>query len=1178
MNKSAIKTYAVWARTELIKLVTQRAYEYEVTADNTPAYNTDSVHGRPLENEEKKQLNELIDEVDKYGFEHVIEEVAYTWFNRFIALRYMEVNNYLPQKVRVFTNENNEYKPELLTDAIHIELDGLDKQKVFDFIDHNNQEDLYKYLLLTLCNDMNQYLPDMFASISDYKSLLMPNNLLREDSIIGRMITDIDEDSWNDQVQIIGWLYQYYNSELKDVVMKKKNYTKDDIPAATQLFTPDWIVRYMTENSLGRLWLDGHPDFDHSKWKYYLEEAEQEPGVLEQLEKIREEHAKLKPEDIKVIDPCMGSAHILVYAFDVLMDIYRDAGYSDRDAAKSILENNLYGLEIDERAYHLAYFALMMKARSYNRRILNKDTKFNLVEIREPINTLKPEFEQYLDNYTDLAHYLVNVFQDAKEFGSILNLDCTVEQLNNLKNHLDGLKEESINKNLVAQSEISELNDLLKPLIKQARLLVLKYDVVITNPPYMAPSPKQKAYVKKFYKDYKTDLFAVFEKKCKLLNKANGYQAMIILPSFLFLSSFENARKEMLNNQTIFSLLHMGRGIFGIDFGSTSFVLLNNSVDDYTGRYFRLHERTFQYIDPDHIAQLYLDSKRDSSLKFNFQSYDTKNKIEYSVDGLQLAFCTCQRNFSKIPGSPIAYWVPNNVYKMYDSNKLMSDVVSPKVGMQTSNNDKYLRLWHEINFEEFTQKGNKKWLKYIKGGPYRRWYGNLNYVLFYNNDPSFILKQEHSRVLDLIYLEKTKVTWSDVTSGESSFRLAPKDSFYDISGHCFFPKENDKYWSLAYANSKPFSFMLKIFNSTIHCQVGDVGKVAIPSMDNHVLNSVNIFSKDNVNISQSDWDSFETSWNFKVHPLVKNRVSTISEAYNLWSKECEERFNTLKSNEEELNRIFIDIYGLQDELTPEVEDRDVTVRKADLVRDVKSFISYAVGCMFGRYSLDTEGLAYAGGEWDSDKYKIFIPDSDDIIPVCDEDYFEDDIVSRFVEFVRCVYGEDTLEENLQFISDALGGNGNPRDVLRNYFLKDFFKDHCNIYQVTGSGKRPIYWQFDSGKKNGFKALVYIHRYTPDLIAKMRTGYIHPLQSQYRTQIEMLNNQIDESSSTSEKVKLKKQLKKITEQAEELSKYEEKIHHWADKMEPMDLDDGVVVNYNKFQELLVPNIVKKVKGK
>ena len=426
MNKNAIKNYAVWARTELMKQVAQKAYEYDVTESSLPGYNTDNVNGRLLTGDEKKQLNELITEVKKNGYEHVIEEVAYTWFNRFIALRYMEVNNYLPQRIRVFTNDNNEFKPDLLTDAIHVELDGLDKQKVFDYIEENKQEELYKYLLLTLCNDMNQYLPDMFTSIKDYKTLLFPDNLLKEDSVLAKLITDIDEDSWTDQVQIIGWLYQYYNSELKDIVMKKKSYTKDDIPAATQLFTPDWIVRYMTENSLGRLWLDGHPNFDHSNWKYYLEEAEQEPEVIAQLNKIKKEHAKLKPEDIKVIDPCMGSGHILVYAFDVLMDIYRDAGYSDRDAAKSILENNLYGLEIDERAYHLAYFALMMKARFYNRRILNKETKFNLVEIREPVASLKPEFEEYLNKYTDLAHYLVNLFQDAKEFGSILNLDLSL--------------------------------------------------------------------------------------------------------------------------------------------------------------------------------------------------------------------------------------------------------------------------------------------------------------------------------------------------------------------------------------------------------------------------------------------------------------------------------------------------------------------------------------------------------------------------------------------------------------------------------------------------------------------------------------------------------------------------------------------------------------------------------
>lgn len=1180
MNKNAIKNYAVWARTELMKQVAQKAYEYGVTESSLPNYNTDNVNGRLLSSVEKKQLNELIREVKKNGYDHVIEEVAYTWFNRFIALRYMEVNNYLPQRIRVFTNDSNEFKPDLLTDAIHVELDGLDKQKVFDYIEENKQEELYKYLLLTLCNDMNQYLPDMFTSIKDYKTLLFPDNLLKEDSVLAKLITDIDEDSWMDQVQIIGWLYQYYNSELKDIVMKKKNYTKDDIPAATQLFTPDWIVRYMAENSLGRLWLDGHPNFDHSDWKYYLEEAKQKPEVIEQLNKIKEEHAKLKPEDIKVIDPCMGSGHILVYAFDVLMDIYRDAGYSDRDTAKYILENNLYGLEIDERAYHLAYFALMMKARSYNRRILNKDTKFNLVEIREPIATLKPEFEQYLDKYTDLAHYLVNVFQDAKEFGSILNLDCTLEKLNNLNNHLDELKEEAINKDLVAQSEISELNDLLKPLIKQAKLLVQKYDVVITNPPYMAPSPKQKSYVQKFYKDYKTDLFAVFEKKCKLLNKDNGYQAMIILPSFLFLSSFENARTEMLNTQTICSLLHMGRGIFGIDFGSTSFVLLNNQIDNYSGRYFRLHERTFQYIDPDHIAQLYLDSKLNPSLKFNFQSYDTKNEIEYSNDGLQLAFNASQQSFIKIPGSPIAYWISSKLLSAFQVGRPLSPVASPCVGLQTGDNGRFLRLWFEvcnqnISFDcvsiEDSLARATRWFPYNKGGEYRKWYGDNDYIVNWENDGYEIrnFKDEkgklRSRPQNTQYYFRESASWSKISSGPISFRYKPFGFVFDVAGTSVFSNNRrELIYILSVCNSKVIMSILRAMSPTLNYEVGQIA--TLPIIKSNEL-EIDTLTNEAVKQSKADWDSFETSWDFKAHPLVKNHVSTISEAYNLWKDECESRFNTLKSNEEELNRIFIDIYGLQDELDPYVEDKDVTVRKADLVRDVKSFISYAVGCMFGRYSLDVEGLAYAGGEWDSSKYSTFIPDTDDIIPICDEEYFEDDIVTRFVEFVRVVYGTDTLEDNLSFIANALGGKGASRDVLRNYFLNDFFKDHCNTYQVTGSGKRPIYWLFDSGKKNGFKALVYIHRYTPDLIARMRTGYIHPQQARYRTQVELLQSQIDDASSTSERVKLSKQLKKINEQLLELNKYEEVVHHWADKMEPMDLDDGVKANYAKFQELL-----------
>lgn len=1145
MNKSAIKTYAVWARTELIKLVTQRAYEYEVTADNTPAYNTDSVHGRPLENEEKKQLNELIDEVNKHGFEHVIEEVAYTWFNRFIALRYMEVNNYLPQKVRVFTNENNEFKPELLTDAIHIELDGLDKQKVFDFIDHNNQEDLYKYLLLTLCNDMNQYLPDMFASISDYKSLLMPNNLLREDSIIGRMIADIDEDSWNDQVQIIGWLYQYYNSELKDIIMKKKNYTKDDIPAATQLFTPDWIVRYMTENSLGRLWLDGHPDFDHRKWKYYLEEAEQEQEVLEQLEKIREEHAKLKPEDIKVLDPCMGSGHILVYAFDVLMDIYRDSGYTDRNAAKSILENNIYGLEIDERAYHLAYFALMMKARSYNRRILSKDTKVNILEIREPIGELKEEYDHYLGDYAELSHYLVNEFAEAKELGSIINLSCTFEQLEELEGYLNNLKSSSMNQDMVSDAEINEINELMSPLIRQTKLLVQKYDVVITNPPYMAPSSIQKKYVQNNYPDSKSDLFAIFIEKCNELTKKDAYQAMITMHSWMFLSSYEKLRKKLLKDNVIINMAHLGARAFE-DIGgeivqTTAFVLEKSFISIYKSKYKRL---------------------------VNYNSQVSKEN-EYLID--RNIYVSLSRNFSKIPGSPIAYWASENIAKAFEVGKDITDYIDTFQGIITGNNDKFLRYWFEVLSDKIPfhaanmQKvdlSKQYWIPYNKGGEFRKWYGIQDYVVYWKNGPDD--KTRGKKGFSDYYLRKY-VAWSYTISNSIATRIYPEGFLWDVRGSGIMDKTNMLLYLEGLISSKVGITLFKVNNSTLSCQVENIIKLPI-ILDNDRKKLIDDLVEKNNNISKTEWDSFEVSWDFQHHPFLR-KVPSISEAFDQWQAECDGRFTQLRANEEELNRNFIDIYGLQDELTPEIEENDITVRKADLVRDVKSFISYAVGCMFGRYSLDTEGLAYAGGEWDNNKYKTFIPDADDIIPICDEDYFADDIVSRFIEFVRCVYGDDTSEENLKFISDALGGNGNPRDVLRNYFLKDFFKDHCNIYQVTGSGKRPIYWQFESGKKNGFKALVYIHRYTPDLIARMRTGYIHPLQSQYRTQIEMLNNQIDEASSTSEKVRLQKQLKKITEQAEELGKYEEKIHHWADKMEPMDLDDGVKVNYAKFQELL-----------
>ena len=967
---------------------------------------------------------------------------------------------------------------------------------------------------------MNQYLPDMFASISDYKSLLMPNNLLREDSIIGRMITDIDEDSWSDQVQIIGWLYQYYNSELKDIVMKKKNYTKDDIPAATQLFTPDWIVRYMTENSLGRLWLDGHPDFDHSNWKYYLEEAEQEPEVLEQLKKIREEHEKLKPEDIKVIDPCMGSGHILVYAFDVLMDIYRDSGYTDRNAAKSILENNIYGLEIDERAYHLAYFALMMKARSYNRRILSKDTKVNILEIREPIGELKEEYDHYLGDYAQLSHYLVNVFTEAKELGSIINLSCTLEQLEGLEGYLISLKSSSMNQDMISDTEINEINELLLPLIRQAKLLVQKYDVVITNPPYMSPSPVQKKYVQKNYPDSKSDLFAVFIEKGLSFIKQNGYSSLVTMQSWMFLSSYEKLRTKLLNNNTLITLMQMENMVMHIAFGTSVSIFCNVKIKEYKGIYNQIK---------------LCDLKNDEPINFPIKN---NRFAQISTE-----------NFNRIPGSPIAYWCVNfDVFKF----KTISYYYESGGRNKTHNNDLYVRKWWEIN-------DTIRWQPYDNGGEFRHWYGNdIDLVDWSEKAKEYYLSR--GGLYNHKFVGKSGICWNLITSYKNGFRIKYNNHHYSSASPTIISlyEEHDRY-VLAFLNSVVSTYLLNMFNPTVNTTVGDVLRLPLTIKD-----EIKVDYKVNelVTLAKDDWDSFEISSSFRVHPFVKNHVFTIKEACSLWCEECTNRFNQLKDNEEELNKIFIDVYGMQSELTPNVEDKDITVRKADLIREVKSFISYAIGCMFGRYSLDIEGLAYVGGEWDNNKYKTFIPDSDDIIPICDEDYFEDDVVNRFIKFVSSVYSEETLEENLQFISDALGGNGDPRDVLRNYFLKEFFNDHCKIYQ-----KRPIYWLFNSGNKNGFKALVYIHRYTPDLIARMRTGYIHPLQSQYRTQIEMLNNQIDEVSSTSEKVRLQKQLKKITEQSEELGKYEEKIHHWADKMEPMDLDDGVKVNYAKFQELL-----------
>ncbi len=1168
MDKNAIKKYAVWARKEMLSRVAQKAQQYGITETEMVDAGADSVNGKVLSAEEMQQRRALIAQINEKGYQQVMEEVAYTWFNRFSALRFMEVNGYLPSHVRVFTDENNAFKPQILAEALHLELDKLDKDKVYALKETEQTEELYKYLLIVQCNALNSILPGMFQTIADYTELLLPDNLLREGSVIEQMISQIPEDNWQDAVQIIGWLYQYYNSEKKDDVFAalKKNVkiTKENIPAATQLFTPDWIVRYMVENSLGRLWVEGHPDAkaqllptpeeqaaytagnrdpEDTKWHYYLEEAQQEPQVQAQLAEIRKQYADLTPEQIKVIDPCCGSGHILAYLFDVLMQIYENYGYTPRDAVASILQNNLYGLDIDDRAAQLAYFAVMMKARRYDRRFFSHTTQPHVYAIEESNRIEKPDVEYFCNGKPELKdamHTILTQLYDAKEYGSILTIppqdwDALYARFDEVAD-VSSFHRESIHKKLL-------------PLVRVAQTLAQKYDVVVTNPPYMGASNMNSdlsEYVKKYYPDSKSDLFAVFIEVCSRMAKQNGYQAMITQHAWMFLSSFEKLREKMMLTETV-SMAHLGARAFeeigGEVVQTTSFVRVRTHIDNYKGVYCRLIEPTTQ------------QGKEDMFL------------------ACENRYIANQDNFAKIPGSPVAYWVSNNFLKAFDNEKIGKYTISDGQ-TKTGNNDKYLRLLWEVPVSEIGK--GKHWVLHAKGGAFRRWYGNIDTLIDWSDSAREHYRTDHvARIAPEYIWFRKGICWTLISSNKlHGFRLLDDNSTFNLAApSVFFNNDRMMFYILGYLNSKFSQEIIALLNPTLNTNISDItaqplyyGK--LPEQEDVVINLVS----QNIALSKADWDSFETSWDFTRHPFIKAITKYphqmdvgniyLAECYDIWAGECEERFEKLKANEEELNRIFIDIYGLQDELTPEVEDKDVTVRRADLSRDVRSFISYAVGCMFGRYSPTYDGLAYAGGTWDDGKYNIYKPDADSIIPICDDEYFEDDMVGRFVEFVRVVYGDSSLEDNLRFIANALGGKGQPKEVIRNYFLNDFYADHCKIYQ-----KRPIYWLFDSGKKNGFKCLIYLHRYQPDTIARIRTDYVHEQQARYRTAIEGLEKQVAAATSTSERVKLTKQLNKVQAQDNELHQYEEKVHALADQMIKIDLDDGVKHNYELFKDVL-----------
>ncbi len=1270
MNKTDIKNFAIWARNKLIADIQYRAGLMGITADGIKDplpqstgtmefYDIGTAEPYAITGEaipQRKKLAEVIRRKEKdsnyaTAYKYILEEVAYTWFNRLIAIRFMEVNDYLPSRIRVLSSESGKIEPDLVTTPFDAELafTPAEEETVLRLKTENKLDELFRLLFIKQCNALNEILPALFEKTSDYTELLLNLSVVDQEGVVYHLIHDIDEDDFNiekgGQVEIIGWLYQYYNTEPKNAAFAKNGkITKEEIPAVTQLFTPDWIVRYMVENSLGRIFIDKRKEqgvfadglapeemtWDEVEakrisneeeiagqmgWKYYLPEAAQTQEVRQQLDEIQKQSEYKDVRDIKVIDPCMGSGHILVYAFDVLMQMYENDGYSQRDAAHCILEHNLFGLDIDDRAAQLAYFAVMMKARQYDRRIFSRGIQPHVYAIAESNDIDAYTRDYFANNDPKLKaalNSIISDLRDAKEYGSILTVAPV--DFAALYARMDEVQ------NDISLHRESALNTIL-PLIRVAEVLAQQYDVVVTNPPYMGSSnmdARLSEFVKKHYPDSKSDLFACFIEKWNKMIGRNRYNCMVTMQSWMFLSSFEKMRTQTLKSHDIVTLMHMENMVLGIAFGTAVTMFRNHHIRGYKGTY----------------NQIKLCDIEDGK------------PIEFPVEGNRFAQVSTD-NFSKIPGSPVAYWVSKKFISNFEKGRLLGTLADSKQGLATADNNRFLREWYEVQYSKIkfdadsiddAAHSNCKWFPYNKGGEFRKWYGNNDYIVNWENNGFEIrnFKDEkgklRSRPQNTDFYFRESASWSLVTSSVAAFRYKPTGSIFDVAGMSFFSK-NNLYYLLALCNTKVVMEILKVIAPTINYQCGDIANIPVLLEEEKKL-IVTTTVQNNITLSKTDWDSYETSWDFKRHPMTvsshtvvfgeeyKDKLFThLIDHYRVWKKECEDRFINLQMNEEELNRIFIDIYGLQDELPPDVADKDVTVHRIFDTKDevpesmqgssyvrtkrdeIVSLLSYAVGCMFGRYSLDRQGLIFAGGNFDSVYWKFkgqaalneqgdpidggyagislanyhypkfhdaenwedatslsYEPDVDGVIPITDEEYLEDDIVSRLCSWLKAAYGADTLEENLDFIADALGGKGNSsREIIRNYFLKDFFKDHCKTYQ-----KRPIYWLFDSGKQNGFKALIYLHRYTPDTIGNLRVDYLHKMQRVYESEINRMQDMIDHSTNAREVAASTKRKEKLQKQLKECRDYDEMIAHLALSRIELDLDDGVKVNYEKIQ--------------
>lgn len=1178
MDKNKIKKYAINARTELInaikvKLATLGIDENEIQdklSISTPdkEYYVDDNEANALTGAQIGWRKDIVAELNRHGYQEdsktaykdFVEEVAYTWFNRIIAIRFMEVNNYLPSRVRVLSSEEGRNEPDIINEAMEISDDlggysNQEKELITTALTEKTPElmdSLYTMLFIKQCDALSEILPGLFEETSNYLKLLFTPHYDR--GVIKELVNEIPEEYFDvkreGQVQIIGWLYQYYNSEAKDYVIglpKSKKYRSTQIAEATQIFTPDWIVKYMVQNSLGKFWINvlkaRHKDLSEKdlvkkfNWKYYMLDAPQTEKVSERMDK---ENAKLKKysiEDLKVIDPAMGSGHILSYIFDVLIQIYESEGYSRRDAATKIVEHNLYGLDIDNRAYQLGYFEVLMKYREYNRRAFRSNKNIHVLSIPSSVELNGIDIKSVLTSYfnketVNSIENLIQSFTYGKDEGSLLKIKENIN-FKLIKDILDDPR-------IISSIELQHIFKYVKLFYKAAKILNQQYEIIVTNPPYMGSSRMNKelsSFAKKNFKNSKSDLFAMFLEGWNGHLASQGYCAMVTMQSWMFLSSFEKMRKQLLKKYTISNLMHMENDVMGIAFGTAVTITHLPYDSEFKGTY---HQIKMMDVKEHKINNLPVKENRYSQIS--------------------------QSNFDKIPGSPIAYWASENLINDFTDNPTINNFAFSDGQILTGNNSLYLRKFWEVSANTISP--NSKWVLHAKGGDFRRWYGNIDTVLKW--DKYSILHYKDNKIARFPKKEilfRAGITWSLISSStKKAMRLLTSNTTFNKAAATILFNDDDLIdYFLGFLNTKVAEDILNIENPTLNTNIRDILNAPI-NINSVIKNKVEKFVINNIKISKIDWDAFETSWDFKKSPLLTQNAASLHQAYNSWSNEALTRFNQLKSNEEELNRIFINLYGLQDELTPEEDDKEVSVRKADQVRDIKAFLSYFIGCVFGRYSLDQDGLVYAGGDWDDSKYTTFKPNKENIILLTDRQYFDDDrdIIVRLKEFLTKTLDPETLTENMDFIAQTLEPKKFERgtsaeDIIRTYFLNDFYKDHAKIYQ-----KRPIYWEFNSGRNKGFKALMYLHRYNTEQLPMVR-HYLHELQPAMNDLIEVDQNLLDQETTASAKSKYRKTIATLNKQMNEIMKYDQILDHLSQSPVNLDLDDGVLVNHEKLQQ-------------